>query len=60
MARTPSTMQELGSPAPDFSLPEPLTGQQVSLADFEGEPLLVVFMCNHCPYVLHIIDEFAA
>ncbi len=60
MARTPSTMLELGSPAIDFSLPEPLTGKTVSLSDFAGKPLLVAFICNHCPYVLHIIDEFAA
>ena len=60
MARTPSTMLELGSPAIDFSLPEPLTGKTVSLADFAGKPLLVAFSCNHCPYVLHIIDEFTA
>ena len=60
MARTPSTMQALGSQAIDFSLPEPLTGQQVSLSDFDGKPLLVAFICNHCPYVLHILDKFAA
>ncbi len=60
MARTPSTMRELGSPAIDFSLPEPLTGKTVSLSDFQGKPLLIAFICNHCPYVLHIIDEFAA
>ncbi len=58
MARTPSTMLELGTSAPDFSLPEPLTGNTVSLGDFAGKPLLVVFTCNHCPYVLHIQDEF--
>ncbi len=56
MARTPSTMLELGTPAPHFALPEPLTGKTVSLDDFRGKPLLVVFMCNHCPYVLHILD----
>jgi peroxiredoxin len=51
-------MLEIGSPAQNFSLPEPATGKQVSLADFNGKPLLVVFSCNHCPYVLHIIDSF--
>ena len=60
MARTPSTMLELGTPAPDFSLPEPATGKTVSLADFQGAPgLLVIFMCNHCPYVKHIRHALA-
>ncbi len=54
MARTPSTMLELGTSAAEFSLPEPATGNTVSLADFHGKPLLLVFICNHCPYVLHI------
>jgi len=58
MSETPSTMLEIGSPAQNFSLPEPATGKQVSLADFSGKPLLAVFSCNHCPYVLHIIDSF--
>lgn len=60
MARTPSTMLDLGTKAANFSLPEPSTGQTVSLADFEGKPLLVVFSCNHCPFVLHILDSFTA
>lgn len=59
MARTPSTMLELGTPAPDFSLPEPATGKFVSLGDFRGRPLVVVFICNHCPYVLHIAAKLA-
>jgi peroxiredoxin len=58
MSETPSTMLEIGTQAPPFSLPEPATGKQVSLAGFSGKPLLVVFSCNHCPYVLHIIDSF--
>ncbi len=57
MARTPSTMRTLGSSAPDFTLPEPRTGQLVRLANFSGQPLLVLFTCNHCPFVLHILDE---
>ena len=60
MAQTPSTMLDLGTGAPDFTLPEPLTGNQVSLSDQQGKPLLVVFSCNHCPYVLHIIDSFVS
>ncbi len=59
MARTPSTMLELGTAAIDFSLPEPATGKTVALADFAGRPLLVVFICNHCPYVLHIAEKLA-
>jgi peroxiredoxin len=55
MVRTESTMLELGTTAPDFSLPEPASGKTFSLANFTcNEALLVVFMCNHCPYVLHI------
>lgn len=59
MAETPSTMLEIGTPAPDFALPDTVSGKQVSLADFAGQPLLVVFSCNHCPYVLHIIESFS-
>ena len=55
MARTPSTMQELGTAAPDFTLPEPKTGNQVKLNDFADRPLLVVFACNHCPFVIHVL-----
>ena len=60
MAATPSTMAlPLGTPAPDFSLPD-TGGNTVSPADFEGSPaLLVIFMCNHCPYVKHIREGLA-
>ena len=58
MVQTPSTMLSLGTPAPDFSLPEPATGNQLSLSEQAGKPLLLAFSCNHCPYVLHIIDSF--
>lgn len=58
MARTPSTMLALGTQAPNFSLPEPKTGNTVSLADYAGKPLLVAFICNHCPYVVHIRQAF--
>ncbi len=54
MAETPSTMAPLGTPAPDFRLPD-TTGKLVALGDFKDAPaLLVVFMCNHCPFVKHI------
>jgi peroxiredoxin len=58
MVKVPSTMAELGTATPDFSLPEPATGRTVSLADFAGAPaLLVVYLSNHCPFVKHIADE---
>lgn len=59
MAQTSSTMLELGTPAPAFSLPDAVTRQTVSLDDFAGKPLLVAFICNHCPFVKHIQAEFA-
>lgn len=59
MARTPSTMLELGTPAPDFRLPD-FTGKQVALSDFTRQrALLVMFICNHCPFVKHIRHELA-
>ncbi len=57
MAATTSTMLTLGTPAPDFSLPD-TKGKTVSLGNFKGTPaLLVIFMCNHCPYVKHILND---
>ena len=54
MALTPSTMLPLGTTAPDFKLPD-TNGKIVSLADFKDKAaLVVIFMCNHCPYVVHI------
>ena len=54
MSLTPSNMLPLGTPAPDFRLPD-TAGNLVSLADFASAPALVVlFICNHCPYVQHI------
>lgn len=59
MALTPSTMLPLGTTAPDFKLPD-TNGKIVSLADFKSrKALLVIFMCNHCPYVIHIRDGLA-
>lgn len=60
MARTPSTMLELGTAAPEFSLIEPATGKRFSLTDFKDKPLLVAFICNHCPFVIHLRDAFNA
>ena len=54
MSLTPSTMLPLGTTAPDFKLPD-TNGRTVSPADFKDAPaLLVIFMCNHCPYVVHL------
>jgi peroxiredoxin len=54
MSLTPSTMLPLGTTAPDFKLPD-TGGKTVSPASFKDAPaLLVIFMCNHCPYVIHI------
>lgn len=56
MVRTASTMLPLGTAAPDFSLPD-TEGNTVSLSDVSGnKALLVIFMCNHCPFVKHIAD----
>lgn len=59
MVRTASTMLPLGTSAPDFQLPD-YDGKVVSLSDFKGRKgLLVIFMCNHCPYVKHVAPELA-
>lgn len=58
MALTESTMLELGADAPEFDLPA-TDGSKVSLSDFQGKPLLVMFICNHCPYVVHVASELA-
>jgi peroxiredoxin len=53
-------MLELGTPAPDFSLPEVTTGRNVSLGDFRDKDVLVVmFICHHCPFVQHVKGELA-
>ncbi len=60
MALTPSTMLALGTKAPDFSLPDVVSEKSVSLKDFAGrKALLVMFICEHCPYVVHVRDELA-
>jgi peroxiredoxin len=60
MVLTESTMLPLGTPAPDFRLPDP-DGHEVALGDLAGAPaLLVAFLCNHCPFVKHVREAFAA
>lgn len=59
MARTPSTMLALGTPAPDFALAD-YDGRRHALVDFAAAPaLLVVFTCEHCPFARHLRTEFA-
>jgi len=59
MAKTPSTMAPLGSPAPDFRLPDS-GGISFARDDFKDAPaLLVMFICNHCPFVQHIREGLA-
>lgn len=58
MAAVNSTMLELGTKAPAFSLTDTITGENRSLKNFKGNPaLLVMFICNHCPYVKNIKEE---
>lgn len=53
-------MLPLGSPAPEFILPDVTTGTTVSLKTFQGKAgLLVIFLCRHCPFVIHVQDELA-
>lgn len=61
MARTESTMLELGTEAPDFALTDVVTGETVRRDEFRGKKaLLVMFICTHCPYVKHIEKGLAA
>ena len=46
-----------GANAPNFSLTNATTGETVSLSDFKGKPVVIIFMCNHCPYVIPKMDE---
>lgn len=59
MVKTLSTMLPLGTAAPNFSLPD-VNGKTVSLGDFTGsKALLVMFICNHCPFVKHVAAQLA-
>ena len=60
MVRTASTMLELGTIAPDFELPDVVTGHTISIDSFaDKKALLVMFICRHCPFVKHIQNELA-
>jgi peroxiredoxin len=61
LSLTPSTMVDLGTPAPDFSLVNAVDGQTVRLADLAGaRALVVMFISNHCPYVIHYKEALAS
>lgn len=58
MARTESNMLELGTQAPSFELPDTVSGTILSLKDLQSDiATVVMFICNHCPFVIHIKDE---
>jgi peroxiredoxin len=60
MALTASTMLPLGTQAPDFELPDVRYGETISLSSFTGDKaLLVMFICQHCPFVKHVQQELA-
>ncbi len=59
MVKTASTMLPLGTIAPEFSL-QNVDDSTVSRSDYAGKPLLVIFMCNHCPFVIHLRTALAA
>ncbi|MCF7804060.1 MAG: thioredoxin family protein [Candidatus Marinimicrobia bacterium] len=58
MTSVPSTMLKLGTKLPPFELPD-YEGNTVSSDEFEGDPVLVIFMCNHCPYVKNIVEKLS-
>ena len=61
MARQASRMLPLGTPVAPFALPDTVTGRSVASGDFASSPLLLVaFICNHCPFVKHILGGFVA
>ena len=58
MSLTPSNMLPLGTKAPDFELPDVVSGEAVSLQELKGEKgTVIMFICNHCPYVKHVNEE---
>ncbi len=59
MALTSSSMLELSTRAPNFHLLDVVSGKAYSLSQFQDKPLLVMFICNHCPYVKHIEQELS-
>lgn len=61
MVETPSTMLPLGTIAPDFTLPDVVSGNTIHFRECQRDRgSLIMFICNHCPYVLHIADKLFA
>lgn len=60
MSLTPSASANIGNKATQFALLEPKTGSVISLQSYENRPFMLVFMCNHCPYVVHILQGLTA
>ena len=58
MALLKSTFLAIGHQATPFSLPDTRTGDTVSLDQLHEKPVLIAFICNHCPYVVHLMDSF--
>ena len=59
MAATPSTMLPLGTAAPDFNLLDTVSGSTISLSDYKGKAFVVMFICTHCPFVIHVNQELS-
>jgi peroxiredoxin len=58
MANTPSNMLALGTAAPAFELPDTVSGRSISLERIKsGQATVLMFICNHCPFVKHLLDE---
>ena len=61
MARTPSNMLPLGTTAPHFNLPDTVSGKELSLDDLKGKKgTVIMFICNHCPFVIHVNDQLVS
>ncbi|UOB18310.1 thioredoxin family protein [Abyssalbus ytuae] len=61
MARTPSNMLPLGTKAPDFILPDTVSGNMISLSEVKGNiGMVVMFICNHCPFVKHVNTQMVS
>jgi len=59
MALTESNMLKLGSALPEFALPDVCSGELIGSANFADQPVVVMFICNHCPYVIHVAEKLA-
>ena len=61
MARTPTTQIPLGFKAPEFNLPDVVSGKNTNLSDVTlKNGLVVMFICNHCPFVVHVMDQLVS